>query len=253
MSTSSPATPSRRKVLRGATFGALAVGVGALTGPLLTTPAQAYSWGGTLRVGSSGAAVQELQIRVAGWAASSASQVYVAVDGVFGNGTAGAVQRFQSAYGLAADGIAGPATQAALNALEKGDGSTAHFAWSEMWEPATGNFAGGAVSAAAAQENCRRLMYKLEALRVKLGNLPIHINSAFRNVQDNTNSGGIPNSMHLYGAAADMYVSGVPNRTIYQKAETCGFSGLERYTINHQHVDSQAEFGRNWWWESGVV
>ncbi|GAA4212514.1 D-Ala-D-Ala carboxypeptidase family metallohydrolase [Actinocatenispora rupis] len=245
--------PDRRRFLRGAAVGALAVGVGAVAGSALAAPAQAYPWGGTLRTGATGNAVRELQIRVAGWAASHAQQVYVTIDGVFGPGTFGAVQRFQGAYGLAADGIAGPNTQAALDALTKSDGSTAHFAWSEMWDSYTGGFGGGAVTAAAAQENVRRLMYKLEALRVKIGNRPIHITSAFRGTQHNADVGGIPNSMHLYGAAADMYVSGLANRVIYQHAETCGFSGLERYTIDHQHVDCQAEFGRNWWWESGVI
>lgn len=253
MTDRSPFSPDRRRLLRNAAVGALAVGVGAVAGPLLAAPAQAYPWGGTLRQGASGAAVRELQIRVAGWAASHAEKVYIAVDGQFGPGTFGAVERFQGAYGLAVDGIVGANTQAKLNALAKGDGSTAHFAWSEMWDSYTGSFAGGAVSTASAKENVRRLMYKLEALRVKLGNRPIHINSAFRNNQHNADVGGISGSMHTYGAAADMYVSGITYKTIYQHAETCGFSGLERYTTDHQHVDSQAEFGRSWWWESGVI
>ncbi|BCJ38823.1 muramoylpentapeptide carboxypeptidase [Actinocatenispora thailandica] len=253
MTDRSPFAPSRRRLLRTAAAGVLAVGAGAVAGPLLAAPAQAYPWGGTLRQGASGTAVRELQIRVAGWAASSAAKVYIAVDGQFGPATFGAVERFQRAYGLAVDGVVGPNTQAKLNALAKGDGSTAHFAWSEMWDSYTSSFAGGAVSAASAQENVRRTMYKLEALRVKIGNLPIHINSGFRNKQHNADVGGIVGSMHTYGAAADMYVAGLANRVIYQHAETCGFSGLERYTIDHQHVDSQAEFGRSWWWESGVI
>lgn len=246
-------SPGRRRLLRHATVGALAVGAGALVGPVLASPAQAYPWGGTLRQGASGSAVRELQIRVAGWAASHAQKVYIAIDGAFGPATTGAVKRFQGTYGLTVDGIAGAKTQAKLDALASSDGSTAHFAWSEVWDRYTSGFSGGNVSAATAKENCRRLMYKLEALRVKIGNRPIHITGAFRGKQHNSDVGGIPNSMHLYGAAADMYVSGLANRTIYRYAQTCGFSGLERYTINHQHVDSQAEFGRGWWWESGTI
>src|SRR5205814_6338858 len=57
---------------------------------------------------TSGPAVRQLQQRL------KALGYGVAVDGVFGPGTAAAVKKFQAAKGLAADGIAGPATQAAL-------------------------------------------------------------------------------------------------------------------------------------------
>lgn len=57
---------------------------------------------------TSGPAVRQLQQRL------KALGYGVAVDGVFGPGTAAAVKKFQAAKGLAADGIVGPATQAAL-------------------------------------------------------------------------------------------------------------------------------------------
>jgi peptidoglycan hydrolase-like protein with peptidoglycan-binding domain len=177
----------------------------------------------------------------------------VAIDGAFGPGTAAAVRRFQAAYGLAVDGIAGPRTQAVLQSLESGDGSTAHFNWSEFADRGTGTFYGGRVSAATARENARRCMYKLEALRVKLGNRAITVNSGFRSITRNAQVGGASDSMHLYGCAADLNVPGVSNRIVYQKAETCGFSGLEAYTEDHQHVDSRAELGRAWWWQSGTI
>src|SRR5919205_2029964 len=112
---------SRRGLLRTG----VVVGAGiAITPTLLASPALAYSWTRTLQQGSSGADVVELQIRVAGWAAASASQTRIVLDGDFGPATAGAVKRFQSAYGLGADGVAGPQTQAKLNSLESSDGST---------------------------------------------------------------------------------------------------------------------------------
>jgi hypothetical protein len=66
-------------------------------------------------------------------------------------------------------------------------------------------------------------------------------------VQRGRRVGGASDSMHLYGAAADLRCSEVTFRTIYQKAETCGFPGLETFHIGHQHVDSRANLGRTWW------
>jgi zinc D-Ala-D-Ala carboxypeptidase len=245
-----PAFMNRRTLLRGG----LVVGASAIVAPvLLSGSASAYGWTRTLRQGMTGADVKELQIRVAGFAAASASHTRVAIDGDFGPGTLAAVRRFQSAYGVTADGVVAASTQAKLNALESSDGSTLHFNWSEFTDRVAGNFNGGKVSAATAKENARRCMYKLEALRLKLGNKPITVNSGFRSIKHNSDIGGASDSMHLYGTAADLDVAGVANKTVYQKAETCGFSGLETYNTDHQHVDSRADLGRAWWWENGTV
>jgi zinc D-Ala-D-Ala carboxypeptidase len=248
----------RRSFLRRAAGVGLVVAFGGAAAELWQPgQASAYPWSGNLQQGSSGAQVVELQIRVAGWAANGASQTYVSVDGSFGPGTDAAVRRFQSAYGLGADGVVGPASQGVLNGLEKGDGSTTHFNWSEFTSHDGAGFGGGNVGAAQVQENVRRSMYKLEALRKKAGDRGVTVNSGFRSVAyNNTVPGSAANSQHTYGIAADVAVSGLQTIDIYRIAETCGFSGLEAYTNSWQHCDSRVEHAygaQSWWWESGVA
>ncbi|WP_409251826.1 D-Ala-D-Ala carboxypeptidase family metallohydrolase [Bacillus sp. SCS-153A] len=199
------------------------------------------NWTRTMRNGDSGSDVKELQIRVAGWAADTASQTYVLVDGVFGNGTEAAVKRFQKAYGLTVDGIAGPQTHSQLNALEGSDGSTAHFAFSEFYSKDGSGFSGGNAGSSEVKENVRRLMYKLEALRKKLGNVPVTINSGFRSINHNRNVGGASNSMHTYGVAADVDPSGKTPSQTAAVAKTCGFSGIITYNT-FVHADSRIEY-----------
>jgi peptidoglycan hydrolase-like protein with peptidoglycan-binding domain len=64
----------------------------------------------TLRFGSKGSAVRTLQIRLNAWNV----RPRVAVDGDFGLAAKMAVEEFQAAVGLSADGIVGPATWADL-------------------------------------------------------------------------------------------------------------------------------------------
>ncbi|RAL26720.1 D-Ala-D-Ala carboxypeptidase family metallohydrolase [Thermoflavimicrobium daqui] len=224
-----------------------------LTMIFIPSKAEAYSWSRTLKVGDTGNDVKELQIRVAGWAADSASKTYVSVDGQFGPGTEAAVKRFQKAYGLTPDGIVGPDTQAKLNALEDADGSTKHFNWSEFYSKDGSKFTGGKVNEQTVKENVRRTMWKLEALRKKAGDRPVTVNSGFRSIKHNQNVGGASNSQHQYGIAADIRIDGYTVSQLFQLGKTCGFSGLLTYEAKgFLHVDSRIEYpyGAQFWiWE----
>ncbi|NED95519.1 muramoyltetrapeptide carboxypeptidase [Phytoactinopolyspora alkaliphila] len=229
---------------------AAAVGVAAVGTVVTATNAHAYNWTRTMRNGDSGNDVRELQIRVAGWAAGSASRTYVAVDGQFGPGTEAAVRRFQSAYGLTSDGVAGPQTHSQLNWLESSDGSTRHFSFSEFQSKDGSGFGGGRVGSSTVRENVRRLMYKLEAMRRKGGNNPCYINSAFRSVSHNANVGGASNSQHVYGIAADIRIGNRSVSQVISYAQISGFSGIIRYST-HTHVDSRVEYpygAQSWYW-----
>ena len=69
------------------------------------------TWGGTtLRTGSTGSAVEQLQFWLNTLAQYDSSISSVTVDGVFGSGTAAAVRAFQRKYGLTVDGVVGRTT-----------------------------------------------------------------------------------------------------------------------------------------------
>ena len=69
------------------------------------------TWNGTtLRQGSTGAAVEQLQFWLNTLAQYESALPSVAVDGIFGSGTAAAVRAFQRRYGLTVDGVVGHTT-----------------------------------------------------------------------------------------------------------------------------------------------
>ncbi|AXK46059.1 peptidoglycan-binding protein [Brachybacterium saurashtrense] len=80
----------------------------ALTGAASAPAAPSTSTNPKLRRGDRGAAVTTLQKQLNDSGAS------IAVDGVFGSGTAGAVRALQSAAGIGVDGVVGPKTWRAL-------------------------------------------------------------------------------------------------------------------------------------------
>ncbi|MCP3821525.1 D-Ala-D-Ala carboxypeptidase family metallohydrolase [Streptomyces sp. A3M-1-3] len=208
------------------TTGLVMVMIVALGGVVATAgSAQAdgcYTWSRTLSQGASGADVTQLQIRVGGHPGYGA---VLAADGGYGPATTAAVKRFQSAYGLAADGVAGSATFSKLYALQDDDCTPVHFTYAEL-NDCNSTWSGGAVSAATAKSNALRTMWKLEALRHALGDQPVTVTSGFRSRACNDAVGGASDSRHLYGDAADLGAGPHSLCTLAKQARNHGFNGI---------------------------
>ncbi|WP_213455964.1 D-Ala-D-Ala carboxypeptidase family metallohydrolase [Rhizomonospora bruguierae] len=233
----------------GKAFLALALGL-STTGVAVfaaATPAHAdgcYTWGRTLSEGAGGEDVRQLQIRVSGYPGSGA---VLALDGAFGPATRSAVVRFQQAYGLAADGIAGPATFGKLYALQDDDCTPVNFSYAELNRCNT-TWAGGNVTAATARANALVTMWKLQAMRHALGDQPIVVTSGFRSAACNSAVGGASNSRHLYGDAADLAAGPHSLCTLAQRARNHGFAGIlgPGYPDHNDHTHVDGRPSRYW-------
>ena len=70
------------------------------------------------------------------------------------------------------------------------------------------------------------LLDAIEALRLKVG-APVIVNCAYRCPAHNTAVGGVPNSQHVLGRAADIRVAGKTSRELYELAlHVSGIRGL---------------------------
>ena len=84
----------------------------------------------------------------------------------------------------------------------------------------------------------------LEAIRLHYG-APVHINSAFRTPQHNTNEGGVKTSQHTYGLAADIRVDGHTPAEVYALADQLlGEHGGVGIYDTFVHVDVRSKKSR---------
>lgn len=129
------------------------------------------------------------------------------VDGILGQKTAAAIKTVQKKLGLTADGIAGTKTWAKLRGSSSGTasgGSSEHFAKSEFKCKCGGKYCNGH----PAGTTSAKLLNILEGLRSYYGK-PITITSGQRCKTRNKQVGGVSNSKHLTGKAADFYIPGI--------------------------------------------
>ena len=81
-------------------------------------------------------------------------------------------------------------------------------------------------------------------------NAPVHINSAYRTPKYNAKVGGVSNSYHVKGMAADIVIDGVKSKEVAQYAETIGCGGIGWYEArNFTHIDTRSGCVR--WKNSG--
>lgn len=182
------------------------------------------------------------------------------VDGVYGTSTKSAVKKFQSAYGLTADGIAGVKTLSKISsALNTSTVSTYSRTSSNVVTYSlarsgstklTNNFSVSEFKCNDGSDTVKidlKLAALLQEIRNHFGK-PVIINSAYRTASYNKKMGGSSNSLHLYGKAADIRIDGVSPTAIARYCESLGVKGIGLYST-FVHVDTRTT--KYYWKTSG--
>lgn len=146
------------------------------------------------------------------------------VDGIIGSATVSAIKSFQKKKGLSQDGIAGSNTIKALKNTSSSSSSSSKVNWNKVKYFKKSEFkcqCGGKYCNGYPAEMSPKLINILEELRIYFGK-PITITSGLRCKKHNAAVGGVSNSMHQYGKAADIYIAGVNKAKIKSKAYEYG-------------------------------
>lgn len=192
----------------------------------------------------SGADVREPQIRISGYPEFGG---VIALDGAYGPATKAAATRFQQAYGLSADGIAGPQTFDKIYELQDDDCTPINFSYSEL-NRCNSDWSGGALSASTAKANALVSMWELQAMRHALVDNPTRVTGGFRSYACNNAVGGAPDSRHLYGDAVDLGAGSQSLCTLAQQARNHGFRGIlgPGYPGHNDHTHVDYRTSRYW-------
>ena len=157
------------------------------------------------------------------------------IDGADGRNTQGATRAFQADYGLIVDGIPGAATQKMLIGAiagtavkvekpESNDAPKTGTFWDEIEYFTRDEFkckCGGKYCKGYPHEPDERMVRIADQLRKNLG-VPITIVSGLRCKTWNAIQGGVSNSQHMYGEAADIYAKGVSQSRVEAELDKIG-------------------------------
>ena len=89
------------------------------------------------------------------------------------------------------------------------------------------------------------LVNLLNLIRKHFGK-PVIVTSAYRCPTHNRNVGGVADSQHVFGKAADIYIDGVSPRELARVARLLGAHGVGIYKSGFVHVDTR---GYEVYWE----
>ena len=157
------------------------------------------------------------------------------LDGLWGEKSQRATRAFQADYGLIVDGIPGAATQKMLIGAIAGTAVKVEKPGSSD-APKTGTFwdeieyftrdefkckCGGKYCKGYPHEPDERMVRTVNQLRKNLG-VPITIVSGLRCKTWNAIQGGVSNSQHMYGEAADVYAKGVSQPRVEAELDKIG-------------------------------
>lgn len=116
-----------------------------------------------------------------------------------------------------------------------------NFTWGEALRngerlPVATQFEGMEITEAAIVSNIVQLAHKLDRVRADFGNRPVRITSWLRPPLINKAVGGVPNSQHIIGLAADILIDGIEPHDVASKLAPNWAGGLGD-SIAFTHLD----------------